>query len=595
MRYGRRATAFSTTAVSWVCVLCGAVTAAWVFDLIPHRKPMAVETQETALTTESPAVDFNPELQQSQSEPMPMAASEPANVAVNLDELFIPATLGQAEQSEPVQTEGVVEIAFDQPAVMTNTPSPMTTLTDDQISPAHPMQSEPAFGSAMVASHQQPASDPTAQDPFAAYEAKQRKFEFVAAQGQGAPAQPAPRNEAGWNQLDESAVSNMTMKSTPDAAFLQTASRGGDGFSSPAAANSVATFQPANPHSGQFQLMPANPAEVDGYSEKPGQTPNVNTRTLTFNPERDHVQLLADPYRGGATNQLAQVETDASGIQQTGFSQPANPQPSFGNSSMMTSESRFSTTAPGLPKEVPTQTQLMEKVLGVPGSKEAPVDEMMSRKTPQEEVQRLRTLSELYWSTPQSRPDVQKEIDELSRKIYFSPAVHYMAPYTVQQGDILQTVAKTYNVPWQYLARLNRVTPEKVRAGAGLKVIKGPFSAIVDLSDYELIIHAHGYYVCRFPVATGKNDSTPTGTFSVINKEVNPTYYGPEGVVAADDPANPLGERWIDLGNSIGIHGTIDPDSIGKAMSKGCIRLTNEHVSIVYDLLGVGSEVTIVP
>jgi lipoprotein-anchoring transpeptidase ErfK/SrfK len=74
---------------------------------------------------------------------------------------------------------------------------------------------------------------------------------------------------------------------------------------------------------------------------------------------------------------------------------------------------------------------------------------------------------------------------------------------------------------------------------------------------------------------------------------VDPTYYGPEGVIAHDDPKNPLGERWIDIGDSYGIHGTIDPESIGKNESRGCIRMLNSHVEEVYDFLVIGSEVKI--
>jgi lipoprotein-anchoring transpeptidase ErfK/SrfK len=66
-------------------------------------------------------------------------------------------------------------------------------------------------------------------------------------------------------------------------------------------------------------------------------------------------------------------------------------------------------------------------------------------------------------------------------------------------------------------------------------------------------------------------------------------------VIDGDDPQNPLGPRWLDLGNSYGIHGTIDPASIGKAESRGCIRMRNQDVKEVFDMLGVGSEVTIRP
>ena len=98
----------------------------------------------------------------------------------------------------------------------------------------------------------------------------------------------------------------------------------------------------------------------------------------------------------------------------------------------------------------------------------------------------------------------------------------------------------------------------------------------------------------RYTVGIGKQGTSPQGRFVVKQKLVNPTYYGPDGlVIDGDDPANPLGEHWIDLGDSYGIHGTINPDSIGKAQSRGCIRMRNEDVMEVFSLLGEGSEVVI--
>lgn len=588
MRYGRRATVFSTTAISWVCVLCSAVVGAWVFDLIPHRIPLQDQQVKHTAEPEAPLV-FDQLLQESQSEPQPLEAAGEPHVAASLSDLF-----GEPTASTPMQTssvDDVAQLAFEQ----TLQPLATAPLTLDQTAPAHLMSPETATAA--------PAQLAAPQDPFAAFEAKQRKYEFVPAEPVSLVSTRAPQDDFGWQRQGEPSPS-MTMKSEPFSAqnsahLVRTASNGGDGYLSPAAPANVSQFQPANPHSGQFQpastefsQLPIDPSQVDAYTSHPGQSPNVMTRTLSYNPERDHVQLLADPYRGDATLEPAHTES-SSGIQQTGFSSSATQKNAFENS-MGAASTRFSNITGDSPRDLPTQSELMDRVLDGARTAAPSIDEQTIRKSPQDEVQRLRTLSELYWSTPQSRPDVQKEIDDLSRKIYFSPSTHYMTPCTVAPGEMLQNISKTYNVPWQYLARLNRVTPEKVRAGSQLKVIKGPFSAIVDVSDHQLIIHAHGYYVCRFPVGCGKNDTTPKGTFVVKNKETNPTYYGPEGVIDADDPANPLGERWIDLGDSIGIHGTIEPESIGQSLSKGCVRMHADHVAIVYDLLGIGSEVTIV-
>lgn len=205
-----------------------------------------------------------------------------------------------------------------------------------------------------------------------------------------------------------------------------------------------------------------------------------------------------------------------------------------------------------------------------------------------------RELSRWFWKEPARREDLRPQLDELAKQIFFDPKPLFDEPYVVQPGDMLQTIGRRHKLSWEYLAKLNHTDPKKIRAGQKLKMTQGPFAALVSLGRHELIVHQNGAFVKSYRVGLGKANSTPLGKFTVKNKEKNPTYYGPEGVIAADDPQNPLGERWIDIGDSYGIHGTIDPDSIGKNESRGCVRLLNSDVEEVYDFLVVGSEVRIV-
>ncbi|QDT30779.1 L,D-transpeptidase family protein [Thalassoglobus polymorphus] len=216
-----------------------------------------------------------------------------------------------------------------------------------------------------------------------------------------------------------------------------------------------------------------------------------------------------------------------------------------------------------------------------------------------DDVAALRTLSTWYWEYPDRRRQLWQRLNLLSRRIYFQPHPHYMEPYEIQFGDRLETIARQHQVSWEYLSKINRVDPQRIKAGKKLKVIQGPFSAVVDLTRFEVTVHAHGYFVVRMPVGIGKDGSTPIGKFKVTDKVVDPIYYGPDIVIKNDDPTNPLGERWLAISDEAGtlegygIHGTIDPDSIGKADSRGCIRLHDQDVADLYDLLTVGSEVII--
>lgn len=207
-------------------------------------------------------------------------------------------------------------------------------------------------------------------------------------------------------------------------------------------------------------------------------------------------------------------------------------------------------------------------------------------------------LSRMYWKKPELRNHLYDRLNRTAAEIYANPSRHFADPYQVQFGETLDQIALKHSVPWQYLARLNRVTPESLQAGQTLKVLNGPFGAVVDLQDKRMTLHAHGWYVRSYDVGVGKDHSTPAGEFTVQEKVENPTWYNPDGgggVIDADDPANPLGEYWIGLGNHIGIHGTIDPNSIGASVSRGCIHLGDSDITEVYNLLGRGSQVVIRP
>jgi lipoprotein-anchoring transpeptidase ErfK/SrfK len=98
-----------------------------------------------------------------------------------------------------------------------------------------------------------------------------------------------------------------------------------------------------------------------------------------------------------------------------------------------------------------------------------------------------------------------------------------------------------------------------------------------------------------YVVSTGKNNSTPAGNFKIVNKQPNPTWFKAGAIVPADSPENILGTRWLGLDiKGYGIHGTTQPQELGKQVTLGCVRLRNEEVEELYDIVPLGTEVTIV-
>jgi hypothetical protein len=206
-------------------------------------------------------------------------------------------------------------------------------------------------------------------------------------------------------------------------------------------------------------------------------------------------------------------------------------------------------------------------------------------------------LSDWVTNTHLSSMDREQLLDLLDRlagTVIYSKQ-HLLEPaYTVQPGDSLEKIGERYGVPYQLLGKINGIADgQAIRPGDQLKVMRGPFDALVSLHDFEMTLFLYGRYAGRFRIGIGQDQSTPEAELTVQNKVINPTYYGPTQVLGPEDPANPLGGRWIDLGNRIGIHGTNDPGSIGRAESRGCIRLAPSDIADVYDILSVGSRVTI--
>jgi len=115
---------------------------------------------------------------------------------------------------------------------------------------------------------------------------------------------------------------------------------------------------------------------------------------------------------------------------------------------------------------------------------------------------------------------------------------------------------------------------------------------VVSIPDRKLAVVENNEVVQVFVVAVGAPASpSPTGTFTIVNRVSNPTYYH-SGTVIAPGPRNPIGTRWIGLSQKgYGIHGTDQPSSIGYAKSHGCIRLSNADVERLFERVRPGDVV----
>lgn len=117
---------------------------------------------------------------------------------------------------------------------------------------------------------------------------------------------------------------------------------------------------------------------------------------------------------------------------------------------------------------------------------------------------------------------------------------------------------------------------------------------VVSIADRKLAVIDDGKVIAKFPVAVGAIASpSPTGSFQIVSRVSNPTYYRP-GNVIPNGKDNPVGTRWLGISlKGYGIHGTNAPRSIGHAASHGCIRLRNRDMEQLFTMLRVGDVVEI--
>jgi len=150
------------------------------------------------------------------------------------------------------------------------------------------------------------------------------------------------------------------------------------------------------------------------------------------------------------------------------------------------------------------------------------------------------------------------------------------------------------------------VLPERLRRTVvSLDTSEAPGTVIIDTGNTALYYVLGQGRAIRYGVGVGREGFTWAGVQTITRKAEWPDWHPPAEMIArqpylprfmAGGPGNPLGARAMYLGSSeYRIHGTNDPTTIGKFVSSGCIRLTNEDVSDLFSRVDVGTRVVVMP
>jgi len=214
-----------------------------------------------------------------------------------------------------------------------------------------------------------------------------------------------------------------------------------------------------------------------------------------------------------------------------------------------------------------------------------------------------RALEAAQTGTPQYKEAVGL-LGALNIRLLFSRAVTPESMlYTVRSGDTVSGLGARFSVSKASIIRANSLDPDApLRINRTLKITLHEYRIVIDKSDFALRLYADDYLFKEYTIRVGRPEfPTTSGKYVIKNKQIDPVWWSPDGkVYPGGDPENELGTRWMglrplepDLPPDLGIHGTIHPDTIGKASSRGCPGMLTADAEELFDIVPLRTPVLI--
>jgi hypothetical protein len=186
-------------------------------------------------------------------------------------------------------------------------------------------------------------------------------------------------------------------------------------------------------------------------------------------------------------------------------------------------------------------------------------------------------------------------LGQLAGTVIYSQQDLLLPPYVVQQGETLLSIAAPLAVPWQLLAKINGVSdPARLVPGETLKLVRGPFDAVVSVSRRRLSLQVGGNYAGSFPVVVGRQIRERVGSavpvVSIQQGDAPAEQTGPTTQVAWAQP----GSKSIGLADGLAIEGVADPATLAEDAIPGTsLIVADRDLAELADILGQGSRVLV--
>lgn len=189
-------------------------------------------------------------------------------------------------------------------------------------------------------------------------------------------------------------------------------------------------------------------------------------------------------------------------------------------------------------------------------------------------------------------------LSQLAGTVIYSTEHQLEPARVVKSGETLDTISKEYNIPSQLLAKINGIqTPGQLQPGQQLKVVRGPFAAVVDLRRNELTLTVDERYAGKFRVTVPPGTTLADGQWLVDQKlagsagTANPSAYATTPIAA--DRSIILRSAAATAAGAPTLIITSGPTPAGLAASPPSLRVSPQDAEELSDILSVGSRVVV--
>lgn len=189
---------------------------------------------------------------------------------------------------------------------------------------------------------------------------------------------------------------------------------------------------------------------------------------------------------------------------------------------------------------------------------------------------------------------------------------------TIRSGEDLSTLGRRFNIGGYEMTEANPGVDYLHPKRGTTVIIPSKFvlpsaprkGIVINLAEMRMYFyHPDGKHVSTYPIGVGMEGwDTPIGQTTVVRMRKNPTWVVPNSIlenhrrmgksiqpVMPPGPKNPLGKYAITTGfNNIVIHGTPYPRGVGVRSSHGCIRMLPEDIQALYQMVSIGTPITVV-